>query len=139
MPAISDASMQAWMEYKFMQQAIPSNATGVPVSIDTVDPNGNYVHIGDTTSDMTGNYAFLYTPQVPETYQIISTFAGSKVYGPSFDTTYISVSNEPTATPAPSPVPVSIADQYFVPATIGIIVAIVVIGLVIILALRKPP
>ena len=45
-PAISDDSMQAWMEYKFMQQAMPTDAKGVPVSLDAIDPNGNYIHIG---------------------------------------------------------------------------------------------
>ncbi|MCW4030287.1 MAG: PQQ-like beta-propeller repeat protein [Candidatus Bathyarchaeota archaeon] len=138
-PAISDESMQAWMEYKFMQQAYPADATGVPVSLDTVDPNGNYVHIGDTTSDATGNYAFAYTPEVPGTYQIIATFGGSNAYGSSYGTTYINVGDAPAATAAPTPAPASMVEQYFVPAVIGIIVAMALIGLVIILVLRKRP
>ena len=40
-PAVSDASMSAWMEYIYMKQAKPTNATGVPVIISVVDPNGN--------------------------------------------------------------------------------------------------
>jgi hypothetical protein len=139
-PAISDASMSAWMEYMFMQQAKPTDATGVPVSLDTVDPNGNYFHIGDVTSDMNGNYGLPFTPDVPGTYQIIATFAGSKSYGPSSATTYLAV-GEAAATPAPTatPQPPSMADLYFVPATIGIIIAVIVVGLVIILMLRKRP
>ena len=39
-----------------MQMPIPSDVVGVPVSIDAVDPNGNPVHIGDATSDMSGTY-----------------------------------------------------------------------------------
>ena len=58
-PAISDASMSQWMEYLYQQQAKPMNATGVPVSIDAIDPNGNQIHLGDTHSDINGQFAFL--------------------------------------------------------------------------------
>ncbi len=75
-PAISDASMSAWMEYKYEDQAFPTNATGVPVSLDAIDPNGNYIHIGDVTSNDAGTYGLSFTPQVPGTYQIVATFAG---------------------------------------------------------------
>ncbi len=44
----------AWMEYVYMQNPKPSDATGVPVSIDAIDPNGNLVHLGDATSDASG-------------------------------------------------------------------------------------
>jgi outer membrane protein assembly factor BamB len=138
-PAISDDSMQAWMEYKFMQQAYPTNLTGVPVTIDAIDPNGNYVHIGDTTSDATGVYALAYEPEVPGTYQVIATFPGSNAYGSSYATTYITVTDAPEPTSAPTEQPASMADLYIIPATVGIIITIIVIGLVIILALRKRP
>jgi outer membrane protein assembly factor BamB len=139
-PAISDESMSAWMEYKFMQQAMPTDATGVPVSLTAIDPNGNTISIGTTTSDTAGNYGILYNPEVPGTYQIIASFAGSKAYGPSFSTTYITVGNEKaTPTPMPTPVSVSIADTYFVPATIAIIIVIIIVGLANILILRKRP
>ena len=76
-PAISDADQEAWMEHMFQGNTLPANAKGVPVSLDTIDPNGNLVHIGNTTSDMHGNYGLAFTPEVPGTYQIIATFAGS--------------------------------------------------------------
>jgi hypothetical protein len=44
---------------------------------------------------------------------------------------------EPEATPAPTPMPQSAADLYFVPAVIGITVAIVVVGIAMVLLLRK--
>lgn len=138
-PAISDADQEAWMEHMFQGNTLPANAKGVPVSLDTVDPNGNLVHIGNTTSDMHGNFGYTYTPDVPGTYQIIATFGGSAAYGPSSGSTYLAVGNE-AATPEPAtPQPQSAADLYFVPATIGIIIAIVAIGMVIILVLRKRP
>jgi outer membrane protein assembly factor BamB len=140
-PAISDASMSAWMEYMFMQQAMPTNATGVPVSLDTVDPNGNYFHIGDVTSDMNGNYGLPFTPEVPGMYQIIATFAGSNAYGPSSATTYLAV-GEAAATPAPTATPLTLEAvnaanmMNTLVATIAIIVAIAIVG---ILLLRKKP
>ncbi len=138
-PAISDADMEAWMEYKFQGNTKPANAKGVEVSLATVDPNGNYVPIGNTTSDVNGNYGVVFTPEVPGTYQIIASFAGSEAYGPSSATTYLAVGDEAPATPGPTDQPLSAADIYFVPATVGIIVAILAIGLVIILMLRKRP
>ena len=50
-PAISDASMGDWMNYLYGQQPIPTNATGVHVSLDVIDANNNFRHIGDVTSD----------------------------------------------------------------------------------------
>jgi hypothetical protein len=139
-PAISDADMSAWMEYNFMQQAKPTNAKGVEVSLSAIDPNGNLVQIGTTTSDMNGNYALLYTPEVPGNYQIFANFAGSKSYGPSSATTYIAVEDAPSATVAPTPEPASIADQYFVPAIAGVIVAIAIVGVLLaLLMLKKRP
>ena len=138
-PAISDADMGRWMEYLFMQQAKPTNATGVPVSLAAFDPNGNYIPIGDVTSDINGNYGIPFTPDVPGTYQILATFAGSKSYGGSDATTYLSIGEGPTITPGPTETPPSTADMYIVPATIGIIVAIAIATIVIVLALRKRP
>jgi outer membrane protein assembly factor BamB len=138
-PAISDASMTAWMEYLFENQAKPTDATGVPVSLSAIDPNGNLVTIGTTASDMNGNYGLLFKPDVPGTYQIIASFAGSKAYGSSQSTTYLSVGEAPTVTPGPTATPESAADMYIIPATIGIIVAIVIAAIVIVLALRKRP
>jgi hypothetical protein len=139
-PAISDKDMSAWMEYLFMQQAKPTNAMGVDVSLSAIDPNGNSVPIGTTTSDMNGNYAIAYNPEVPGTYQIIANFAGTKAYGPSSATTYLTVEDAAHATATPAPLPESIADTYFVPAIAGIIIAIAVVGVILaLLLLRKRP
>jgi len=136
-PAISDEDMSAWMEYMFMQQAKPTDAKGVEVVLETLDPNGNFYEIGRTTSDIAGNYGLKFTPEVPGQYQIIARFDGSASYGPSYATTYLNVEEAPQAAPTPTPPPPSMADVYLMPATIGIIIAIVVVGLVIILMLRK--
>jgi hypothetical protein len=140
-PAISDASMSAWMEYMFMQQNKPANATGVPVTLTAIDPNGNYEAIGNTTSDIYGNFGLSYTPNVPGTYQIIATFDGSKAYGPSSASTYLTIGGDQT-TPVPTQAPQtkSLADQYFIPAIIGILLAIIIVGVILaLLLLRKRP
>ena len=49
-PAVSDQSMTDWMEYLYMQQARPTDAKGVPVTLSVVDSNGNYREIGTTTT-----------------------------------------------------------------------------------------
>jgi hypothetical protein len=97
-PAMSDADQEAWMEYLYQQQAIPTNATGVEVSLDTLDPNGNFVHIGTATSDMSGTFSYAWTPEVPGKYTVIATFAGSASYGSSYAETAINVENAPTST-----------------------------------------
>jgi hypothetical protein len=137
-PAIADASMDAWMEYMFHQRPKPTDAFGVDVSLVAIDPNGNYIPIGTTTSDSNGNYGMVYKPEVPGTYQIIATFAGSNAYGPSTATTYLAVTDA-AATPAPTSEPVqSTADMYFVPAIAGLFVLIIIVAIVLaLLMLRK--
>lgn len=140
-PAMSDASMESWMEYLFEDQARPTNATGVPVSIDTIDPNGNFYHIGDATSDINGAYGCAFTPDVPGTYQIITTFQGSNAYGPSSASTYLAVGKaaaplSPTAAPFDPSGLESMIMLYTLAAAVAIIIAIVIVA---ILILRKRP
>jgi hypothetical protein len=137
LPAVSDDSMEAWMEYAYQQQIKPTNATGVKVTISVLDPNGNSYDIGTTTSNTDGKYGVTFTPQVPGKYTIIATFAGSESYYSSHASTYMSVTEAPAATVSPTPPPASTADLYFVPGIAGIVIAIAVVGAVIILMLRK--
>jgi hypothetical protein len=137
-PAISDEDMRAWMEYKFMQQGQPTNAKGVEVTLHAIDPNGNYIHIGSTTSDMNGNYGLSFIPEITGDYQIYASFAGSKSYYPSSSSTFLTVEEAPAATTQPDTAqPASLADTYFIPAVIAIIIAIVVATALNILATRK--
>jgi hypothetical protein len=101
------------MEYVYMQQIKPNNATGVPVKLSVVDPNGNTVDIGSVTSDIDGMYALAYTPRDQGLYKVIATFEGSESYFGSSGTTYFnlgpaapapSVTGVPTPTPPPTTV-----------------------------------
>jgi len=135
--AIADEYQSPWMEYLYMQQPKPTNVTGVPVSIDVLDANGNYRNIGNATSDATGLYSFAWEPDIPGKYTVIATFAGSESYWSSMAETAFNVEEAPAATPAPTPGPQSAADLYFVPAVIGLLVAIIIVGVVMVLMLRK--
>jgi outer membrane protein assembly factor BamB len=134
--AVSETDMKAWMEYVYEYQSIAGHmVTGVPVSIDAVDPNNNFVHLGDATSDGTGQFGFNWeTPLVPGMYTIITTFAGSTSYYPSHAETHMIVSSAPLATPPieyPQPYDYT---MHFVYAVIAIIIAIAIVG---ILLLRR--
>ena len=133
-PAIADEDMSEWMEYLFMQKTIPGDATGVPVSIDVVDPNGNFFHIGEATSDMSGCFGFTWTPEVPGLYQVMATFAGSESYGSSYATTYLTSIDAPLPDPTPTPTPAPMTDTYLAGSTIAILAGI---GIAVLLLLRK--
>jgi len=79
----------------------------------------------------------VYSPEVPGLYTIIARFAGSESYFSSVAETAINVDEAPQATPTPTPPAPSMADTYFVPGTIGVIIAVIAVGLVMVLMLRK--
>ncbi len=136
-PAMSDASQSEWMLYVYKQFKQPTDVTGVAVSIDAMDPNNNYVHLGDTTTDASGTFSLMVTPENAGKYTVYATFAGSKAYYGSYAQTALGV-QEKVAEPVVEPQPVPITEQYFVPAVAGIIIAIIAVGAVLaILVLRK--
>ncbi len=143
-PAISDASQEAWMEYLYEQQVMPTNATGVPVSLDAIDPNGNYLHLGDVTSDTSGFYSLGVNTNMlsagPGTYKVIATFAGTNSYGSSSSESAFTINSAPTVMPTASP-QANLATTtdlmtYIVVAAVAIIIAIAVAT---VLMLRKHP
>jgi hypothetical protein len=140
-PAVSDASMGDFMAYLFQQSPCPTNLTGVPVSIDAVDPNGNPVHIATATSvGSSGAFGATWTPTIPGQYTITATFAGTDSYGYSTATTFATVT-QASASPTPAPTTTQAAAVtmgdfaiYLIAAVIAIIIAIAVVGALI---LRK--
>jgi outer membrane protein assembly factor BamB len=134
-PAISDASMTDWMKFIYMQQPCPTNATGVEVSLDTLDPNGNFIHIATVTSDSSGMFKKMWTPEVPGEYTIIASFMGTESYGSSYAETSIGVSEAPSTTPPTQPTtPESPMLTYVLAAVIALIIIVLAIG---ILLLRR--
>jgi len=110
-------------------------ATGVDVTVDVVDVNGNFRNIGTATSDATGYYNLAWTPDIYGQYTVIATFAGTEGYYASYAQTAFIVdpAPEPTAAP-PDPTPPPPTETYIAGSTIAIIAAIVVVAF---LLLRK--
>ena len=139
-PAISDANMSVWMDYLHMQNSTllnaPPKCTGVPVTLNTVDPNGHTITIGTTTSDDKGNYALQWTATTSGVYHIYATFTGSGSYYTSSASTYATVAST-SATVAPTsgtqPI-VSNSDtiMYIVGTGIAIVIAIAIVTVLII-------
>ena len=136
-PAISDEDMSAWMEYLHMQKPIPTDAKGVEISLDIIDANGNFRNIGTATSDMSGVYSLVWEPDIPGHYTIIATFAGSNSYGSSYAETSIYVEEAPAATPPPDTTPAPPTDTYIMGLGIAILAAVIIIGVVLIMMMRK--
>jgi hypothetical protein len=135
-PAMSDDSMDAWMEYVYMQQGMPSDAKGVDVSLDTLDPNGNFVHIGTVTSDASGTFSYMWTPDVPGKYTVIASFTGTNSYYGSYAETSVGVSEAPSS---PESTPVTTQEspmQTYILASI-IVLIIVVLAAILVMLRRK--
>ena len=150
-PAVSDASMGAWMGFLHLQAPHPTSVTGVPVILEAINSTGSIIPIATVTSDgTTGTFGYSWTPTTPGTYEIYAVFAGTDAYAFSTAATYTTVVAAPTATVTPTPTstptqsptssPVANlatnADvmTYIVVAAIAIIIAIAIVGLLI---LRK--
>jgi outer membrane protein assembly factor BamB len=138
-PVASDASMSDWMEYIYMQQPKPANFTGVDVTINVVDANGNYRTIGKAQTDENGFYSLQWTPDITGKYSVFATFAGTNGYYGSSSEAAFAVDQAPaTSTPQATQEP-SAADLYFLPAIAGLFVAIIICIAMIALVLRKHP
>ena len=129
------------METVYQQQAMPSNVSGVPVTLSVIDSNNNFRQIGTTTSNALGTYSYTWTPDISGNFTVYAQFLlGSNSYYPSSASTgfypSLSATNEPTVTALPQ----STADMYFVPSVIAIIIVIIIVGAVLaMLMLRKRP
>jgi hypothetical protein len=138
-PVSSEASMKDWMGYVYQQQPLPTNFTGVPVTVDVIDSNGNYRNIGTATTDSTGMYSLTWTPNISGNYTVVATFHGSNGYYGSYSETTFNVMNAPTATATPTIAPASNTDTYVLASAAAIIVAVAIVGAVVVLMVRKRP
>jgi hypothetical protein len=138
-PAVSDASQSAWMEYIYMQKPKPTDVTGVPVTISVIDSNGNSRIIGTATTTSSGTYSLSWTPDIPGSYQVIAAFAGTNSYWPSTSQNAFDVTQ---AAQTPSPYPVTTLpplEMYIIASVVAIIIAIAIVGVVMVMMLKKRP
>jgi hypothetical protein len=130
LPCVSDASMTQFMEAVYEQQPMPTNITGVPVTLSVLDSNNNYRTIGTTTTNALGDYSFTWTPDIPGNYTVYATFGGTQSYYGStasvgFYASSLAATVAPTATPLNG-----VATQNAV-MYIGIaIIVVVIVGIV---------
>jgi outer membrane protein assembly factor BamB len=103
-PAIADGNMEAWMEHLYMQQAAPTDAIGVPVTIYITDPNGATNMLTTLTTDISGHFVTSWTPSTQGAYVITAAFDGTNSYGSSSAVTGIAV-GAGAASPGVSPTP----------------------------------
>ncbi len=137
-PCVSADSMGGWMEYLHQKQPLPANVTGVPVSLDTIDPNGNAIHIATVTTEMSGTYSYMWKPDMPGQYWVTATFMGDGSYGSSYAETSVGVVQASTSTtqPTTSAIVMPPFELYFAGTAVAIIIAIAILGL---LMMRRKP
>ncbi|MGE5637314.1 MAG: PQQ-binding-like beta-propeller repeat protein [Chloroflexota bacterium] len=142
-PCVSKDSMKTQMDYLHMQLPIDGiwhnvTMTGVEVSLTAIGSDGNYVNIGKATTDSYyGTFKFAWTPPKEGAYQIMANFAGDDSYGSSGASTAVTVGPAPAqAQQIDVPAPADMTPLYYlvVGATVAIIIAVAVVGL---LLLRK--
>ncbi len=139
-PAVSDESQSDWMLYVYKQFERPTNTTGVEVTLTAIDPNGNYITLGTTTSDASGTYGFIWeAPNVPGKYTITATFAGTNAYYSSNAETNAIVSSSPEPTAEPTETPPTLSETYFIPSIAGLFIALIVGFALMLLIIRKRP
>ena len=138
-PAMSDASQSAWMEYVYMQKPRPTDVTGVEVILSVLDSNNNFREIGRTTSDSNGFYSLQWNPDIQGKYTVYASFAGSESYWPSNAETAFAVDPAPPAPAEPEPAPPTMTDTYLLSGVTAIIIAIAIATVVIVLVLKKRP
>jgi hypothetical protein len=141
LPCVSDASMTQFMEAVYQQQPMPTNITGVPVTLSVTDSNGNHYNIGTTTTNANGFYSLTWTPIITGNYTVTATFAGTQsYYGSSANAAFYAGS--PPATPAPTAAPVTgLASTGTVELGVAavIIVIVICVAVLAVLMLRKRP
>jgi outer membrane protein assembly factor BamB len=119
---VSDESMTPWMEYCNINGPIPTNATGVEVTLSVLDSNNNYRDIGTVTTDPynEGYYNLACTPEVPGKFIVYATFKGTNSYWSSYAVSSFVVDE------APAPVAGPAAPVDYGTVVYGILAAVIV-------------
>ena len=126
----SDASMKDWMGYVYQQKPLPTNFTGVEVTLSVVDANGNYRTIGTATTDVTGALLTLLGTRhhwrLPQSSQHSQALTATSHQA---QTQASQLTQQQQQQHQQQHQQQSAADLYFIPAIAGLFVAIIVVGL----------
>jgi hypothetical protein len=66
-------------------------------------PDGSVEELGTTTTNINGNFGYMWKPQSTGQYTIIASFEGSESYWPSSQSTHVGVDAAPSASITPQP------------------------------------
>ena len=137
-PVAADSIMGDWMGYVYQQQPVPSNFTGVQVTINVIDSNGNQRTIGTATTDNQGVYSLSWTPDIAGDYKVIANFAGTNSYWPSTATTSFNVMEAAATHPPTTNTPSDLASTQTVELGIAaIIIVIIIIGAILMMMMMR--
>jgi len=127
-PAVNDAGMSDWMEYKVVIGSTGplinlTKVTGVPVKLTaTNQATGETFNLGTVTSDAMGQFASSWTPPTSDLYKITAKFEGSESYYSSTAETHTVLVAGPTASPqitaTPTPTPIVTASPIVTPTVV---------------------
>jgi len=129
-PAVSDQSQSAWMEYIYMQKPMPSNVVGVSVNIFATDANGHTEQITTVVSDSSGLFHYKWTPPQEGEYTITAVFDGSNSYYGSSATTAVGVDQASATAVVDNPSSTSTETLLIAAAAAVIVIAVIVAALV---------
>lgn len=94
------------------------------------------VHIATVTSDTSGTFSYMWTPEVPGKYNVIASFTGTNSYYGSYAETSVGVSEAPSS---PESTPVTTQEspmQTYILAAV-IVIIIVVLAAILVMLRRK--
>jgi outer membrane protein assembly factor BamB len=133
---VSDESMTPWMEYCNINGEMPTNATGVEVTLSVLDSNNNFRDIGTVTTDPynDGFYTFDWAPDIPGAFTVYARFKGTDSYWPSNAASSFVAHEAPQTVEPEAPVDNTML-MYGILA--AVIVAIVIGLIAVFLTLRK--
>jgi len=137
-PAVSDESQGAWMEYVYMQKPRPTNTEGVPVTISVIDGNNNERKIGETTT-IDGFFSINWKPDIEGAYTVYASFAGSNSYWPSQAITSFAVDSTPTTPEPQTQTTLPPIETYILSSAAAIIITIIIVATVLLMAIKKRP
>jgi hypothetical protein len=105
----------------------------------SVTDSNNTRNIGIATTDACGMYSLNRKPDLAGNYTVTAAFVGSQSYwGSSTETSFSVNSAAPTASPYPQ-VSLPPIEMYIAAASVAIIVAIAIVGVMLAVMLRKRP
>jgi len=135
-PAVSDESQGAWMEYVYMQKPKPNDVTGVTVTLSVTDSNNNFRSIGTTTTT-DGFFSFNWKPDIEGAYTVYASFEGSESYWPSRAISSFVVDPAPVTPEPPEQITLPPIETYLIAGVVAIIATIIIVAAVLLMAIKK--